>query len=381
MLRSLRVILPVVVTLMTEPLIGRPVAAATFVQPGCDPCEIDMTGIIELRTPNTGGQDLIPDPGTHLSIARDSRGRYYVAPFSDYEHVGVYGADGEFQRLIDGRTIGQPGGFFFVAEVKVHQDTLIVVDRGRRMLSFLPVEGGRPRSVSLGYGPEGILPLPGGRILTQSALSGPSVIGMPMHLHESDGEHIRTFGRSSQVISSSAPYDIRRHLAFGDEGAREIWVSWVNQYRLEKWALEGQLLDVIAHEREWFTPWSRYATNLLVTRAPTWFDSIRYDPKDGLLWCLFSVADRDWIPPGDPGREDVPTAAAPNQMNEVFDTVVEVLNASSGSIIASKRFDEWITGYLNGGQNLYVARPSPSNEEGSEEDIVKIVSFSLAPSR
>ena len=43
------------------------------------------------------------------------------------------------------------------------------------------------------------------------------------------------------------------------------------------------------------------------------------------------------------------------EKHKLFDTVIEVMDLSTGRVLASKRVDPWISGYLNDGSNLYVS--------------------------
>lgn len=309
---------------------------------GCPPCEIRIETVTTLRSSETAMEprfDFTP------SITQDSRGWYYLAPMTDMRSIGVYQPSGRFERVI--ADSGEDGPLFrYVTEVKMRNDTLIAVDRGDMELDLIPLGGDAPAQVSLGYRPEGVLPLSDGKYLTQLDIRTPQMVGLPVHLHGPDGEHLRSFGRSSDRVPD-APYDVKRNIAYGANGS--ILLTRVNQYRIEIWTLDGRLVDVIEKERSWFAPWRDMPRNPRTTRPPTWFDSVRFEENGGLLWCVFHVPDQDWA--ADRAEEDVsPTLV---ERHEVFDTMVEVLELSTGRVLASKRFDRHISGYLNDGRNLY----------------------------
>lgn len=53
------------------------------------------------------------------------------------------------------------------------------------------------------------------------------------------------------------------------------------------------------------------------------------------------------------------------ERNRVFDTVIEVLDIRSRRLVASRRVDEMISGYLNDGTDLYTTRVL--DESGNQE--------------
>lgn len=286
------------------------------------------------------------------TITQDRSGRYYVVPMADFQSIGVYRQDGEFDRLIRG-TATDAGHFVYVSEVKTRNDTLIVVDD--RNLILISTTDDEPIHVApLHYHPEGILPLPTGGYMTQADIRIASMIGLPVHIHGAAGEHIRSFGRSSDRLSATSPYDFVRTIAYGP--GESFFVVSVNRYRIENWSLSGRLLRTIEKTPSWFTPWERMPPDRRAERPPPWFDSVRFDEGDGVLWCVFHVPDRNWVKTSDadptvegPGSPDLTL----DKMHDIFDTIIEVIDLTSGEVLASKRIDQRISGYLNDGRNLY----------------------------
>lgn len=288
------------------------------------------------------------------TITQDRGGQYFLAPMADFQSIGVYRQDGNFDRLIRGLNT-DAGRFFYVSDVKTRNDTLIVVD-DRNLLLLPPQDDGAIQVIPLNYHPEGVLPLPAGGYLTQADIRIPSMIGLPVHVHGADGEHIRSFGRSSDRLSASVPYDFVRTIAYGPNGS--FFVASVNRYRIENWSLSGRLLGAIEKAPSWFTPWESMPSDLRAEKPPPWLDSVRFAEEDGVLWCVFHVPDRNWVKTSDTD----PTVEAPggsdltlDKMHDVFDTIIEVIDLRSGEVVASKRIDQRISGYLNDGKNIYTA--------------------------
>ncbi len=325
----------------------------------CEDCVIDMDVVATLLPDATTGA---VHPVFPLTLSRDEKGRFFVAPMEDLRSVGIFGPDG----TPVGKIVGMGrGSFSTVFETKYHDGELFVVDRGHRKIYILPVTSDRPPdSISLGYGPEGILALPKGRILTQRPLNSSGLFGMPFHIHTRE-QHLRSFGRSLDAIPPYAPYRTRRNIAPG--GGDEFWASAVDSYRVERWSLEGEVLATFEHERSWFEPWDRFDENLSNGLAPTWFDSIRVDPEQGLVWCIFRVADGF----GYGTSQGELRAATRIEQNGRYNTVVEVLRTSDGSLLASAIFDEAVAGYLNSGANLYEFR-APTDKGGSTIRVVRM---------
>lgn len=318
--------------------------------PECPTCRIVVDTVVTLYDPTS---QLQPHPYISSSLVQDADGRYYAAPLSDRRYIGVYKPDGRAVRSIGGSGI-EPGQFLYVSEVKLRNDTLIGVDRGNHELDLIPLHEGEPTTIPLGYGPEGVLPLPNGGFVTQLNLASPATMGMPIHIHNNNGEHIRTFGRSSSRISSYAPYDLKRNIALG--GAGSILVTWVNRYQIERWTESGTLVEVYRQKRSWFSPWSDLSGNARAVAPNTSFESIRLDEATGLVWCVFHVADSNWAP--EPGVTSERHQVVPRLAERwrFYDTIIEVLDLERGLLISSGRFDEYVSGRLNSGRNLYSIR-------------------------
>lgn len=331
--------------------------------PACPSCEIRIENVVTLRSEPGEAQ---PDSWLLPTVVQDSRGSYYVAPMMDRASVGVYRPDG-----VLAHTIGGTGSFTLLLEIKVRGDTLIAVDRVRRSLELIPLGHGESRVVPLGYSPEGVLPLDNGSFVTQAHIPSPRLFGMPLHVHGPSGEHLRTFGRSTEPVRSDAPYDVRRSIAY--DGDASILASWVNRYRIERWSIQGRLVQVIEHQRPWFPHWSSYPPNIDARRPPTWLESVRVDSTQGVIWCILHVAGEGWSP--DPRRMPDEHAPAPTlaARNDVLDTIIEVLDMRTGQLLASRRVNVLISGYLNDGANIYTSRRE--DESGNQQIDILQLSF------
>lgn len=348
-----------IVAFLAAPATGVP-------QVHCGDCEILLEDVATLRPDDTTG----PVHETlAASITRDEHGRFYVAPMQDLRSVGVFEPSGAPATRISSLANG-PASFAAVMEVRHRNGNLFIVDRGRDKVYTLDPATAAVDSIYLGYGPEGFIPISENEFLAQQPLSGSGFFGMPFHLHTRD-DHVRTFGRSLNMIPPNAPARLRRNVASAGSGA--FWSSFVDQYRLEQWSLDGQLLSTIVHQREWFVPWDRFNRNLPGGAAPTWFDSIRVDPGTGLIWCTFRVADNYAYP--DPEGGETPSSTRLEQ-NDRYDAFVEVVD-STGAVVAEARFDQALAGYLNDRLNLYEYRETLSR--GASQ--VRVVRLVLAPSR
>jgi hypothetical protein len=70
--------------------------------------------------------------------------------------------------------------------------------------------------------------------------------------------------------------------------------------------------------------------------------------SDSLIAVLAYVSDANWRPSPE-------LALLPN-VHRAFDTVIELIRPSDGRLITSARFDEFISGFLPGGDRVYGVR-------------------------
>lgn len=129
-----------------------------------------------------------------------------------------------------------------------------------------------------------------------------------------------------------------------------VWLGLFNEYRVERWNIaERRREDVFERRVEWFPKWEEMTFGGLFTTRPiprmsdVWYDA-------GKLWIKIAVADSRW-PPKVSKKEIEESEHSPmlNWSDKVFDTVIEVLDARTGRLLASHRFDQLFSAFVGPG--------------------------------
>lgn len=169
---------------------------------------------------------------------------------------------------------------------------------------------------------------------------------------------------------------MRRRVAVAADG--NIWAARDTHYRIDKWSPDGNRIMRIERDAPWFRPWEESPGVAYEVRPLPEIVGVR-DWGDGLLMVVVRLADANWRPMR-PTREVVPghesvTAA---QEGELYDTMIEVLDTRSGTVMARTRVDARATGLV--GRNAFYAYAEHS-ELGEAKFIVWSVTLSGAPAR
>ena len=178
-----------------------------------------------------------------------------------------------------------------------------------------------------------------GRVRLAGTVGGvadePDQAGQPLHLYdEPSGRVTHSFGgegvRSFQA--GQPPTEVRRRVAPAADGQIRA-ASW-NRYRIDKRSPNGDCIIRIEHDAPWFRPWEEGPG------LPREFEPLPVilgvrDWGDGLLMVVVNVADAEWtpLPPARVVRGHELTSAA--QYEQLFDTMIEVLDTRSGSALLS----------------------------------------------
>jgi hypothetical protein len=203
-----------------------------------------------------------------------------------------------------------------------------------------------------------LLPLPDGRLVANSAEPNRSTAGYPFLVLSPERSVIGKFGSQDPVFSIDRQHLLDR--SFAPARADRFWALWAQEYRLEQWSSRGTLIAVLERQPEWLRsaeensgPWRSSAAPPVMSR----WGGLQRD-RLGRLWIRFFVPDRRWqaalqrLPSGEQDVVDP---------SRYFDTIVDVVDPLSGSVLASRRFDEYL-GPLLDGPRVAVYRLSDRHE-------------------
>jgi hypothetical protein len=157
----------------------------------------------------------------------------------------------------------------------------------------------------------------------------------PIQVLKPDGTVMRSFGARRGAPS---PGPKQEQLSGGAQTSRSsIWAIARFPYRIEEWSSEGQLLRTIDRDADWFPV---RAAREEANRAPEPILAAVHEDRAGKLWTLAVTPDPRWKGPIFGKTDSSGGKPLPPNWNEIFDSVIEVIDPSNGQLLASRRFSE-----------------------------------------
>lgn len=130
---------------------------------------------------------------------------------------------------------------------------------------------------------------------------------------------------------------MNRRVAVAADG--NIWAARINRYRIDKWNPDGDRIARIERDAPWFRPWLDFPERAPMEDRPLpELVGVR-DWGDGLLMVVVRVADKEWRPMGPARIEQGHIVISGAQMEEFYNTVIEVLDTRSGTVLARTQID------------------------------------------
>ena len=332
----------------------------------CDSCSIDVSVVVELG--DVSGPGIVTD---YALVGRsDDDGDYYV-PFPPEGRLLRFSPDGTFRTAI-GRTGEGPGEYRYPVLLRASGDTLRILDA--RAARITTISGDEITTSMLPFVPADWALLTDGRYV-YSALSYESDrIGHPLHLvDEASARITRSFGGEGVRVDRSyqSRLALERRIAPAADG--NVWAARVNRYRIDKWSPEGVHILRIERDAPWFSPWARSPGLPREVEPLPSIVGVR-DLGDDLVMVIVSVADENWrpMPPARVvGGNHTVTSSA--QREHLYDTLIEVVDTRSGTVLARTQVDANAIGLI-GSDGFY----SYAEHSGGEP---RFVVWSVALSR
>ena len=295
--------------------------------PDCD-CRIELTRVISLS------DSLHPGLFAYSPLVmRDSRGFWYATSNTDgLKQVGVFDQDGRLKKVIGGLGEG-PGEFTYIDHIVVGSgDTLYVYDRTQLRRTVFDPDHEFVRTDPIIVYMRQIVPLPSGLMVVNASIPTRERVGWPLHTVGPDGGVLHSFGAEPPVSQPDLYLLEDRGMAIDTEGV--LWVAPRNEYELSTYSAVGARFEptnrVYRRQVEWFQPWTDLSPD---SRPRPSMKQIAFGPEDPtLLWVLIDVADPEWAPLRRPQRS---TKALGDSQ---YDSILEVIDVKSGSVLASRRF-------------------------------------------
>ncbi|WP_420462834.1 6-bladed beta-propeller [Candidatus Palauibacter sp.] len=310
----------------------------------CASCGLSLTHMVTLGSLDD------PSVGFTKSVAIESSGRILVLGHEVTPHeLMVFDPEGAFVRVI-GRDGEGPGEFSFVMTGALTTgDSLHLFDDDLLRETVLTPTFDVARTLRLPVRVRETVFLDDGRIVVQSSMATPDLVGHPLHLLDRERNIVKSFGSADQVIRPDMSIYRLRRIEKADESS--VWSAFVNQYVIENWSIDGVRLAALKRDVPWFEPW-HYNKGLSLSEPPdVTLEAIRQD-DEGRLWILIRVPGEDWKN----GLAEVDTPegrfVGTRDWDLAYDTVVEIIDPRLGVLVHSERVEPSLVGFASMGQAI-----------------------------
>lgn len=170
-------------------------------------------------------------------------------------------------------------------------------------------------------------------VLVQAQFRTADMIGHPVHVASFEQGVVFSFGEDSIPTMPGRIENDLRSLGYADSG--RVWVARHNVYEAQRYTYDG-LRDVgVSRSPPWFPAWEGEIEGEGELVPPRPFLLGVQELHGDILVAAVLIPDSRW----QPGERDS------RRPDETFDTVLEVLNARSGSVLGSVRIDGAVLGF------------------------------------
>lgn len=299
--------------------------------PACPTCSLTVSAVVELG--DREGPGIV---GEQAYIGRADDGDYYVSSSMQPGRLLRFSPDGVFQDAV-GRSGDGPGEYILPMLLAGSADDLTILDI--RSFRLTTIRGGEVTTTKLPFMAEDMAVFSDGRHVYSAVAYEPDRIGHPLHVYDvASGRINRSFGDEGVRVDRSdrSQTALTRLVAVAPDG--NIWAAHENRYRIDKWTPDGVRIARIERDAPWFRHWMDWPGSVNEVRPEPTIVGVR-DWGDDLLMVVVRVADAAWRPVR-PARiergHELITAA---QYEEIYDTVIEILDARSGTVLARTQVD------------------------------------------
>lgn len=319
---------------------------------GTEPSPIALRRRLALTPPIASVSDL-----TEV-IFHTQSGSWVLGPLGPHDsQLDVFDTQGRFVRSItsfgdvDLRRIGwiqfDAAGQIVVNEVHNNQFLRGTLDGALRARMPMPVELLYPVFFQTGV------------FVANGSIATDASVGHPLHVFDANGALRRSFGEVAGQNTLPGFY-YRRMRALGRAGANTFWACLPNRYEVQLWSIEGKMLRTLRSTPSWFTPWERDPTQQADVARPLSHLKAVHQDSAGLLWLMFQVPDAHWQPSrtagtsagrvGADSHAHIDETAIPLlSKGKYYDTIIEVVEPTTGALVASQRFDQLFHPFLADG--------------------------------
>lgn len=287
-----------------------------------------------------------PDGGvftTFWEVLRLRDGRYPVANEAQAGEIEVYSADGRYLRTVGRRGEG-PGEYMHIREMLIGDaDSIIITDVNVGRLTVLGPDLTVDRTTRLPYRHREMRRVEGGYVLN-GQIPTPESAGLPIHYVDDDGRLRLSFGADTAIYRPDLAGLHSRPLT--TDGRRRVWAGYTGQYVIDRFDLSGTRQQRFVREADWFPAWSVHPP--LSPEDPPLPQLVCLQlGQDSTLWTLVLVPAPDFAKAFGPVTDGSKARYRLNDYYDLFHAVLEVFDAGSGELLASKRVPGFLFGFAD----------------------------------
>ncbi len=299
---------------------------------GCVDCRVvaQRTAVISDETVTGEALDGIP-----FSMARADDGRIYFIS-AHFRPLGFSPAQGTLRQF--SRSGSGPGEFMTPTRLFVQNDgRLAMLDPPQLRLTVF-TDSARPlstRRIPGKLSPEAVL-LEDSVLVYNASVNSPEAIGFPFHTIGADGNFARSFGARTEMRKPEDGAQLRRRLA--PSRGQRFWAARELRYEITEWSATGQPLRTITRRPSWFPSAERFE-DATASRPFTAFVTAIRATGDDMLWMLVAVPGKNYasgLGSGTRSKDGVMRYPITSHARH-YDTVVEVIDLKSATVLASQR--------------------------------------------
>ena len=293
-------------------------------EPECKDCRIELRRVAILGD-STDTSSVRPDAASkECMVGRLRSGEWVLSGVAGGGLLNIYGETGKLIRTI-GRKGAGPGEFRSpLRHVVGSDDSLFVIDDGNARIQLMTAAGDFVRVFPTRDRFRGFALLPDDQLVLFRVPSKRT--DHLFHQFDRNGQLVRSFGTPIQPDSS---LDLENWFVVAAPQGR-FWTASIWSYELRRWRAPDTLDLEVSREVDWFRSPSVYPAGVYVTVPPPPLLLHAWEDSSGRLWTYTAVADLNWAP----GMKIVPS---PEWQEKTFDTVIEVIDLSTGKLLASMR--------------------------------------------
>jgi hypothetical protein len=282
--------------------------------PSCAACKLERYKIATVRDTDAG----VIGEGAQVFVNSD-KSFFLLTGSAVWDELYFANEQGRIVRRV-GRTGEGPGEFRMPSDVMENDKSYLVLDprlgrittlskRDLEVLNTIKLPPIRPLAARA---------LSGGRYVFSGVAATRAAAGNTLHFVSDDGKTVTSFRPAAMNQSNEGEVSL-----IAVSGDTAIWVGTSNQYRLEKWNLNGTLSKVYERHVPWFPP---FQPGMRPTPGQTFaYMSGIYEDVNGRLWIQV-------------GQRTAASTGSEQTLGSSAGTYIEVLDTHKNVLIASTRF-------------------------------------------